>query len=162
MEIWDAYDESFQLISDITLVRGEAIPDGIYHLVCDIIVRHTDGTYLLMQRDYRKPYGGMWEASAGGSALRGESSRECAVRELKEETGIISDDLHELGRVVHHSHQSIYAEYLCVTDQSKDSIILQDGETQAYKWVDRDELINMRKTELVTDRIQIFLEELQR
>ncbi len=41
-----------------------------YHLVCDIIVRHSDGTYLLMQRGYRKPYGGMWEASAGGSALR--------------------------------------------------------------------------------------------
>ncbi|MCD8326250.1 MAG: hypothetical protein LUC90_06060 [Lachnospiraceae bacterium] len=48
-----------------------------------------------------------------------------------------------------------------MTDQDKESIILQDGETQVYKWVDRDNLINMRKTELGTDRIQIFLEELQ-
>ena len=42
-----------------TLIRGQAIPEGMSHLVCDIIVRHTDGTYLLMQRDERKHYGGM-------------------------------------------------------------------------------------------------------
>ena len=37
-----------------------------------IIVRHADGSYLVMQRDKRKHLGGMWEATAGGSALQGE------------------------------------------------------------------------------------------
>ncbi len=162
MEIWDAYDEKCQLIDDKTLIRGEAIQDGFYHLVCDIIVQHIDGTYLLMQRDNRKHYGGMWEASAGGSALQGESPLECAIRELKEETGIFSDDLHEVGRVIHHSHHTIYVEYLCVTSQDKNTVVLQDGETQDYQWVTKDTLINMRKKELVTDRMQVFLAELQR
>lgn len=68
------------------MVRGEKIPKGLYHLVSEIIVRHQDGTYLLTQRDERKDFGGMWEATAGGSALKGESPLDCAKRELYEET----------------------------------------------------------------------------
>lgn len=88
LELWDAYDSSFNKLENITLVRGKKIPDDLYHLVCEIIVRHTDDTYLLMQRDYRKHLGGMWELTSGGSAIQGENQLECAIRELKEETGI--------------------------------------------------------------------------
>lgn len=48
MELWDAYDEKLNKIEGMTLVRGEEVPDGVFHLVCEIIVRHTDGTYLLI------------------------------------------------------------------------------------------------------------------
>ena len=47
VELWDAYDEKLNRIDGMTLVRGEDVPDGVFHLVCEIIVRHTDGTYLL-------------------------------------------------------------------------------------------------------------------
>ena len=127
MEVWDAY-KGFEKIEGITLIRGEAIPDGVYHLVSDVIVRHADGTYLLMQRDSRKHFGGMWEATAGGSALTGEGSLACAIRELREETGIESEELTEVGRVV--SHDTIYVEFLCVTEWPKDKILLQEGEPQ--------------------------------
>ncbi len=50
MELWDAYDGNFSKIDGMTLVRGNEIPDGVFHLVSEIIVRHSDGTYLLMQR----------------------------------------------------------------------------------------------------------------
>ena len=80
MEMWDAYDKDFRQVPGVTLVRGEKIPAGLYHLVCDVLVRHADGSYLLMQRDRRKSYGGMWEATAGGSALRGETPAACAAR----------------------------------------------------------------------------------
>ena len=83
MELWDAYDAKFQQITNTFLRRGETIPDGFYHLVCEVIVRHYDGTYLLMQRDPHKRFGGMWEATAGGSALQGESPLACAIRELR-------------------------------------------------------------------------------
>lgn len=83
MEIWDVYDGNFHKVPGMSLVRGEPIPEGCFHLVCEIIVRHEDGTYLLMQRDKKKHFGGMWEASAGGSALQGETPLECAVRELR-------------------------------------------------------------------------------
>lgn len=134
VEIWDAYDKEFNRIENVKLIRGEVIPTGMYHLVCDIIVKHVDGTYLLMQRDYEKHCGGMWELTAGGSALEGENPLECAVRELKEETGIVSCDLQELGRLVHDGHRSLYVEYLCITDWDKNAVSLQKGETIDYKW----------------------------
>lgn len=105
MELWDAYDMNLNKIKDKTLIRGETVPDGMYHLVCEVIVKHTDGTYLLMQRDKNKHYGEYWEATAGGSALQ--------------------------------------------------------GETQDYKWVDKDTLKNMKSNELVTRRMQLFIKELR-
>ena len=162
MELWDAYDASFHKVNNVTLIRGEPIPDGLFHLVCDVIVKHVDGDYLLMQRDSRKHYGGMWEATAGGSALRGESPLDCAVRELREETGVDAKQLVEVGRVVSEQNHTLYVEFSCVTDQPKNSVILQEGETSDYKWVGKDELIHMKEDELVTKRMQIFVKELQK
>ena len=142
-ELWDAYDASFSKIKGKTLVRGEMIPQGIFHLVCDILVKHTDGTYLLMKRDPRKHYGGMWEATAGGSALAGETPLQCAVRELKEETGIISDSLAEVGKDLSSETHAIYIEFLCITDWKKDSISLQEGETVDCRW--KKSMITMRQ-----------------
>ena len=161
MEQWDAYDKHFNLIEGITLTRGERIDNGLYHLVCDIIVQHIDGEYLIMRRDARKHYGGMWEATAGGSALKGESPLQCAVRELFEETGIRSDTLTEVGRIVDDEYHSAYVEYLCITDCDKSSIVLQEGETSDYRWVDRNTLLNMKNNELVTERMQLFVDELK-
>lgn len=42
MELWDAYDRDFKKIQGVTLVRGEVIPEGFFHLVCEIIVRHIE------------------------------------------------------------------------------------------------------------------------
>lgn len=161
MEIWDAYDERLQLIPGISLAKGDMIPNGMFHLVCDVIVRHRDGTYLLMQRANSKSYGGMWEATAGGSAHRGESPLGCAIRELREETGIAADSLCEVGHVIHPLQHAIFVEYLCVTDQAKDTVVLQEGETQDYRWVTPDILLYMRKQDRVTDRMQLFLDALQ-
>lgn len=160
-ELWDAYDKDFKIIEGVTLKRGEKITDWIFHLVCDIIVRHTDGDYLIMQRDARKHYGGMWEATAGGSALMGESPLQCAVRELFEETGIQTETLTEAGRVVDEKYHSAYVEYLCVTDCDKSSVKLQDGETSDFRWVDKDTLLNMKNDELITERMQLFIDELK-
>ncbi|WP_278306925.1 NUDIX hydrolase [Butyrivibrio fibrisolvens] len=145
----------------MTLIRGEEIPDGVFHLVSEIIVKHTDGTYLLMQRDSRKHLGGMWEATAGGSALQGEDTLTSAFRELSEETGIKANKLTEVGRVLHHLHKTIYVDYLCETGVDKNSVALQEGETSAYKWVTAEELRLMQRSELATQRMLNFIEELK-
>ena len=164
MELWDAYDRDFNKIEGVTLVRGEeaSIPKGMYHLVCDILVRHKDGTYLLMQRDPRKTDPGKWEATAGGSALQGETPMQCGLRELREETGIAAEKLTELGRIVSPDTHSVYVEFFCETDCDKDSIVLQEGETSAYRWVDSDTIIHMRSEEVSTSRVQRYVEELQK
>jgi 8-oxo-dGTP pyrophosphatase MutT (NUDIX family) len=132
-EIWDGYLADGSL-AGVDLVRGEPIPEGLYHLVCDILVRHTDGDYLLMQRSRLKPnYAGWYEATAGGSALKGEDALTCARRELQEETGIRADSLTELGSCV--VKDTIYRQYLCLTSCHKEAVTLQPGETVAYRWL---------------------------
>ena len=159
IEIWDAYDRQFNRIENVKLVRGEPIPEGMYHLVCDIIVKHTDGTYLLMQRDFEKHCGGMWELTAGGSALAGETPIECAIRELKEETGIISSDLQEIRRIVHGGRRSLYVEFLCITDWDKNAITLQNGETVDYQWVEKSIILEMKADELASSRSLSIIQE---
>ncbi len=139
MEVWDGYRMDGSL-AHVDLVRGAPIPEGLYHLVCEILVRHTDGDYLLMQRDYQKPnYGGYFEATAGGSAWKGEEKYTCAKRELLEETGISAISLEEIGQYL--SHDTIYVQFLCVTDWDKTAILLQEGETVAYQWLTEKEFV---------------------
>lgn len=159
MEIWDAYFQD-GTPAGRTLVRGEPIPEGLYHLVCEILVRHVDGDYLLMQRDLRKTgYPGYWEATAGGSALQGEDAMTCARRELSEETGIAGGSFTEIGRFV--SRDTIYQQYLCVTDGDKAAVTLQEGETIAYRWVTEAEFVAFANSDGMIDtqrmRYQPFL-----
>lgn len=128
--------------------------------MCDILVRHADGDYLLMQRDPRKHYGGMWEAGAGGAAQQGETPLQCALRELREETGIAADALNEIGRVVNPGRHTIYVAFLCDTHCDKSGITLQEGETVDFRWVSRDELLGMDSDTLVPRRrIDLMLEK---
>ena len=139
MEIWDGYMIDGTLANH-DLVRGKPIPKGLYHLVSEILVRHIDGDYLLMRRDTQKSnYGGYYEATAGGSALKGEDKVSCAMRELLEETGIYSNDLQEISCYI--SHDTTYYCFLCVTDCDKTSITLQKGETMSYKWISEKDFI---------------------
>ncbi len=164
MELWDAYNRNFEKIDGMTLVRGEekGIPEGVYHLVNLILIRHTDGTYLIMQRSPQKSYAGMWEVTAGGSALKGETAYESAVRELREETGITEDMLINglvlAEKAADDSTRSLYYTFLGVTDCGKDCITLQEGETCSYKWVTRDELLAMTPDELLGKRTRKFVE----
>ena len=137
MELWDAYDRNGALVG-VDLVRGQEIPDGLFHLVVEVIVRHTDGTFLLMLRDRSKPNcPGLYEPGAGGSAMKGEEAKNAAARELFEETGISMkpEDLKPLYHSIRDASHSIYLGYLCETDMDKDAIILQEGETIGFKWV---------------------------
>ncbi len=140
MELWDGYNRDGTL-AGVDIVRGERVPDGVYHLVCEILVRHTDGEYLLMKRDPSKPsFPGYYEASAGGAVQKGENSYEGALRELREETGIVADKLELIDKMVYKTSMIVH-QYLCVTDCAKDSIVLQEGETVGYKWVSLPEFI---------------------
>ncbi|WP_159639759.1 NUDIX hydrolase [Erysipelothrix anatis] len=140
MEKWDAYNIHGEIVEG-KLIRNEPIPTGLYHLVSKILVRHIDGDYLLVQRDYNKDvWGGYFEATAGGSALMGETDREAAERELYEETGIVPLSLENIGELV--TDNTIYRSFLAICDISKSSVILQDGETISFKWLGKEKLID--------------------
>ena len=159
MEIWDAYNCNFEKIEGLTLVRGEEakIPEGVFHLVNQILVRHADGTYLLMKRAPCKAHPNMWEPSAGGSALKGETALESAFRELREETGIVATELQELEWTVNPKTHSIHVKYLCVTDCDKNSVQLQEGETCDFKWATAEEILSMPDSEIISWQMMKFI-----
>ena len=139
MEIWDGYKADGTL-AGIDLVRGELIPDGIYFMTVEILVRHTDGDYLLMQRDPTKPaFPGYLEATAGGAAQKGEDPLSAALRELREETGIVATHLQPIANMLY--RRMLNYQYLCVTNCDKESVTLQEGETVGYRWVSEKEFI---------------------
>ncbi len=124
MERWDAYTKDGTL-TDIVLIRGEAIPAGLYHLVCEVLVRHEDGSYLCMKRSMSKPnYPGYYEATAGGSALRGEDKVQCIKRELFEETGIVCNEFKEIGCYIYDEDHCVFYSYVCCVNCDKNSIKL--------------------------------------
>ena len=141
MEIWDAYRADGSL-AGMDLIRGREIPEGLYHMVCDVLVRHRDGDYLLMQRDYHKDiHPGEWESTAGGSAIKGENAVQCARRELLEETGLTALDLTEVYFEVFDAKHVLFHCYVCEVDCDKDAVTLQEGETIDHKWLSEKEFI---------------------
>lgn len=143
MELWDARDKDGNLVGR-DLIRGEKIPDGLFHLVCEVIVRHVDGDFLLMQRDFSKPnFPGLYEATAGGAALKGEDANQCVRRELLEETGIVCEEFQLVDVIISERKHSIYYQFSCTTACDKQSIQLQEGETVSFRWVNKNVLRSM-------------------
>ena len=93
-------------------------------------------------------YGGYLEATAGGSALKGEDKITCAKRELLEETGVVANSFEEIGCYI--SQDTIFYSFLCITDCDKSSISLQEGETISYKWMnEKDFIIFVNSDEII-------------
>lgn len=161
MEIWDGYLQDGSK-AGVDLVRGKPVPEGLYHLVSEVLVRHRDGDYLLMQRSFEKPnYPGAWEATAGGSALKGEDALQCALRETKEETGIVDGEMAFIG--MYSSHDTHYHSFLCTTGVDKQTITCQEGETIGYRWMTEAEFITFVQTDMIPmqkNRLMPWLEKM--
>lgn len=132
-ELWDTYGEDEQ-----------------YRLISEVIVKHRDGTYLFVQRDWVKSqYPGYFELGAGGAALKGEKAMAAAIRELKEETGIDAegDEENMFPLYSYRTKDTIYQGYLYITNCEKWGLIVQDGETIAYQWFRREKALAMLQSD---------------
>ncbi len=158
MEKWNAYTREGGL-TDTVLYRGKPIPKGLYHVACEILIRHKDGDYLLMKRSVlKRDYGGMYEAGAGGAMQYGEGPLDCARREMKEETGLDAGDLTHIGTSIDDEHRIIVHSYFTSVDCPKDSVTLQYGETEGYKWVSEEEFIAFINSADMIDRSRARLD----
>ena len=142
-ELWDAYTREGVKTGEI-LVRDEPIPAGRYHLVCEVLVRHVDGSYLCMIRSRQKPNYPLYpECTAGGSALMGDDPLSCIRRELREETGIEWEEFEEVARTVREEYATIFHSFFCTVDWPKDQITLQEGETEGYEWLSEEAFVEL-------------------
>lgn len=133
-EIWDLYDAQEKPLGR-THLRKDPLSAGEYHIVVEIYVVNSKREMLWTKRAARKSFPLQWEMTAG-SALTGETPVQAAVRELKEETGIVAreDELIHLGSRI--ELDRLFMEtFLLKRDVTDEEIRLQPGETIDWKWV---------------------------
>ena len=142
MEQWDLMDAEGNRTGQ-TIVRGERLQAGQYHLVVHIWVVDSHGRLLIQKRaaDLRL-MPNTW-AATGGSAVSGEDSATAARRELAEELGILAypQELHYMGRLRRrNSHCDMW---LLRSDVPVTQLHLQKEEVARANWVTWDRLMEM-------------------
>jgi len=127
----------FKLIREnITLPNGTTVDlDIIRHPGAAAMVALKDEKSLVMVRQYRHAVGGyIWEIPAG-TLDPGESPRECAKRELIEETGYSAEHWQELGAIIPVPGYS----------DEKIHIFLATDLRAAHQDLDPDEILDVRE-----------------
>ncbi len=91
MELWDIYDKDRQKTGR-THERGKPMRESDYHTVIHVWIVNDSGEFLIQKRQpWKEGWPDMWDGSVAGSAVVGDSSRDAAIRETKEELGIDLD-----------------------------------------------------------------------
>lgn len=85
-EYWDLYDKDRNKLEKV-VKRGDKLQDDEYHLVVNAWIKNSKNEFLITRRSANKAHPLMWECT-GGSAIKGESSLQAALREVKEELGV--------------------------------------------------------------------------
>lgn len=165
MEIWDLYDNNRNK-TGLEHIRGNDLPDDLYHLVVHVWIKNRGGMYLIAQRsETRKSFPLMWEC-VGGSVLKDEASLDGALREVKEEVGIDLD--RKNGRLV-------FSEIRHIIDGKKFNDILDvwlfnyDGkvnlenattdEVCQVKWLSKDEIKELYDEGLLVKTLSYIFEK---
>lgn len=155
MEYFDLYSINREPLGR-KVQRGAPIPFGEYHIVVQVMTVNTNGEILLTQRVPEKTSGGKWECS-GGCAVSGETSRDAAVRELFEETGIKADPnelRHEWTMVTESMLRDFY---IFVQDVPLSALKLQKIEVCAAKWVSFERFCEMARNGQTTRTVMRWI-----
>lgn len=138
MEEWmDVYDVSGKKTGK-TVLRGSSLQEGEYVLCTHVILRNSDGRFLIQQRSAIKATRpGVWDITAG-AVDAGENSLDGALREAQEEIGLqlSREKMQFLFRDQRkHTFHDVY--YICMPftlEQCK----MQESEVQALRLADKE------------------------
>ncbi|MBQ1383328.1 MAG: NUDIX domain-containing protein [Solobacterium sp.] len=127
-----------------TMIRGTRIPEGYYRYIIHVIVFSSKGEMLIQQRQpFKKGWSGMWDVSAGGSVVSGETIQEGAERETREELGLELSLDGILPSLCLRFDEGINVIYLVQKDVDPAGLHLQAEEVQQVKWAGREEILKM-------------------
>lgn len=143
MERWDLYDKDRARTGE-THERGQPLPAGRYHLVVHVAVFDRAGRMLIQQRQpFKEGWPNLWDITAGGSAVAGETSPQAAARELMEEVGV-SIDLSDRAPSLTIYYDVCFDDVYVVTREvDPSSLTLQAEEVQAVRWATEEEVLHM-------------------
>ncbi len=145
MELWDLYDHRRRHTGE-TVVRGEEIPQGRYHIVVHICIFNEDGQMLIQQRQpFKSGWSGMWDITVGGSAVAGETSQAAAEREVWEEIGLKIDFGNQAPAVSVTFSCGFDDYYLLYLQPRLSDLRLQPEEVAQVRWATRQEIKKMQE-----------------
>jgi isopentenyldiphosphate isomerase len=143
MELWDLYTKDRQK-TDKTMERGAKHPKGFYRLVVHIAIFNSRGEMLIQQRQADKfGWPNMWDISASGSVIAGETSSMAAERELGEELGLTLSFADRRPALTVHFPEGMGDVFLLEQDVDLSSLVLQKEEVQAVRWASEAEILRM-------------------
>lgn len=137
MELWDIYDDNRKKTGQ-TIMRGEKLQFGQYHLVIHAWIINNNGEILIQQRAPQvEVWPNMW-AMTGGSAIEGEESTEACRREVYEELGIsIENDKIELAFTI--KRKDTFCDvWIIKKDFHIEQCNLQKEEVSKVMWAKKD------------------------
>ena len=141
-EIWDLYDAHGRKTNH-TMVRGEEVPPGLYHLAVHIWPVNDRGELLVQRRAPTVQWNPNLWAVTGGSAVRGEDAMTAARRELREEIGVDAapEDLTLIACL--RRSNSFCSVYTLSLNGKAEDFVLQKEEVSEVKWCDQAGLMRM-------------------
>ncbi|MBQ8642254.1 MAG: NUDIX domain-containing protein [Clostridia bacterium] len=122
--------------------------DAEYHLVVQVWIRNIRGEWLISRRAACKSVPLKWEPT-GGSVLAGEDSLSGALREVREELGVVLDPAcGELFRSfrrdkVSWENPGFLDVWFFTDDTPCEKIVLQDTETCDAMWASEETILQM-------------------
>lgn len=143
MELWDIYNK-YRKKTGKTHQKGIKTNEGEYHLAVRVWIVNSKNELLIQRRQFdSKTWPGMWESAAAGSAILGDTSKETAVKETKEEIGldIEGDTLEPIFSVKFKN--GFDDNYLVRHEVSIEELTLEDEEVVDAKWASMDDVREM-------------------
>lgn len=137
-ELWELYDGEKRPTGK-TMLRGQPVPEGYWHIVVGIWTVTADGRLLLTRRHPDKAWGLQWE-NTGGSVVAGEDSLHGALRELREETGLVADPEHVRLLSSEKTDRFFFDNYLYLCPEREPRLTLQPEEVVEACFVELSEL----------------------
>lgn len=143
MELWDLYDADRQKTGRLA-VRGQKLAPGEYHLIVHVCIFDDAGRLLIQKRQTTKRgWPGLWDLSAGGSALHGEVSAAAAEREVQEELGLSLTLAGARPAFTLHFETGFDDIYLLRQNVELSALTLQAEEVASVRWATLDEVLDL-------------------
>ena len=153
-ELRDLYDINSQK-TDKTYHKGEQVPEGYYPMVVMVVIRNSEGKFLMQKRVKSK--GGDWGVT-GGHPKAGETPLEGIISEVKEELGLDFSNEKFIEYDAGCDGKDCYKMYFVNKDISLEDIKIQEEELSEVKWFSIEELQNMVNIkELNENQISCFI-----
>ena len=157
-ELVDEVDDADTVLRVVS--RAQMRRERLMHRAVFIAVIDTGGRLLVHRRSEAKDlWPGWWDMAVGGVVSAGEAYRDAAVRELREEIGLVADpaDPADLGHGTY-IDADVALQGRCYVVRSDGPFVFADGEVVEARFVTAADFADMRqRVQFLPDSVTLLL-----